>query len=113
MFENRASQRYRTMGQAKIHGVLEGEVLLKDLSITGCCLECTVHPEKIKPNEIYQVDIEPETAANVEGFSLQAECRWIRHGDYSFEIGFQVTASPKGKCFQRYVDYLAYHSSLE
>jgi hypothetical protein len=40
------------------------------------------------------------------------EARWVRGGDYSCEVGFSITASPKGKAFQRYVDYLSWRSSL-
>jgi hypothetical protein len=108
---SRISQRYGTIAHARISGVLEGENLVKNLSITGCCLECTALCD-IKQNEKYDIVIHPETAAGVGEFEIQAECRWIRAGDYSCEIGFQITASPKGRNFQRYVDYLAFHSDL-
>ena len=108
----RASSRYKSMGKARIAGVLEGDVLLKNLSITGCCLECTAYYDNIKTRELYKIEIEPEGSSNVDGFDLEAECRWIRSGDYFCELGFQVTASPKGKSFQSYVDYLTYHSSM-
>ena len=100
------------MGKARIAGVLEGDVLLKNLSITGCCLECTAYYDNIKPHEIYKIEVEPESISNLDGFDLEAECRWIRNGDYYCEFGFQVTASPRGKGFQSYVDYLTYHSGL-
>ncbi|MDR2952277.1 MAG: PilZ domain-containing protein [Treponema sp.] len=109
--ELRKSQRYRTIAHARISDVLEGENLVKNLSITGCCLECTAVCD-IKQNEKYKIVIHPETASGVSEFEIQTECRWIRAGDYSCEIGFQITASPKGKNFQRYVDYLTYHSEL-
>ncbi|MDR1318450.1 MAG: PilZ domain-containing protein [Treponema sp.] len=95
----------------RIPGVLEGESLLKDLSITGCCVECTVFVD-IKPNVHYQLEIEPESAANIGNFQLVVESKWIRSGNYSSEIGFNIVASPKGKLFQRYVDYLEYRASL-
>jgi hypothetical protein len=109
--ENRKNQRYRTLAQARIPGVLEGESLLKDLSITGCCVECTAFID-IKPNIRYQLEIEPEGVANIGNFQLVVESKWIRSGDYSSEIGFNIVASPKGKLFQRYVDYLEYRASL-
>ncbi|MDR0486768.1 MAG: PilZ domain-containing protein [Treponema sp.] len=109
MQENRKDPRYRTLGRARIRGLLEGDVLLKNMSITGCCLECTFHPE-IKSNEVYEVEIDPEDAVHVGKFSLEAECRWIRNGDHFCEIGFQIVSSPTGRHFQRYVDYLTYHS---
>jgi hypothetical protein len=109
--ENRKNPRYRTLAQARIPGVLEGESLLKDLSITGCCVECTVFVD-VKPNDRYQLEIKPESVANIGSFQLVVEVKWVRSGDYSSEVGFSIVASPRGKLFQRYVDYLAYRSSL-
>jgi hypothetical protein len=110
MSEMRKSPRFATSARARSPDVLEGDNLLKNLSITGCCLECTGF-SGIKLNTVYKVLIEPETASRIEEFELQAECKWIHKGDYSSEIGFQITASPTGKYFQRYVDYLSYQSS--
>jgi hypothetical protein len=90
---------------------LEGENFLKDLSVTGCCVECTAYSE-IKPNIQYQLEIEPESAADIGSFQLSVETIWIRTGSYTGEVGFSIIASPKGKLFQRYVDYLGYRSSL-
>ena len=110
MLENRRSPRYRTLARAKISGILEGENLLKDISITGCCVESTVHAE-IQTETQYQLEIEPEGASGIGNFQLEVERKWIRNDGYATEIGFGITASPKGKQFQRYVDYLAYRSS--
>jgi hypothetical protein len=118
MIENRKNPRYRTLARAKIssvggksasHGANEGETLLKDLSITGCCVECTVYPD-VKTGEKYTIDIIPETAAGLGHFTLVAESKWIHLMGYSCEIGFSVLESPKGKEFQRYVDYLAWRA---
>jgi hypothetical protein len=119
MTENRKSPRYRTLARAKIssvdgkstmrRGANEGETLLKDLSITGCCVECTVYPD-VKTGEKYSVNIIPETAANLGHFTLTVEAKWIHLMGYSCEIGFSVLESPKGKEFLRYVDYLAWRA---
>ena len=110
MLENRQNPRYQASAHARIPGVLEGEVVLKDLSITGCCVECTVITD-IQSNVQYEIEIEPEKASKIGKFELIVERKWIHGGDYSSEIGFFITASPKGRHFQRYVDYLAYRSS--
>ena len=111
MLENRKNPRYRTLARARIAGVLEGDNLLKDLSITGCCVECTIYAD-IKPGSRYQMEIEPESAASIGGFEISVEIIWIRSGGYSTEVGFGVVASPKNaKQFQRYVDYLAYRAA--
>jgi hypothetical protein len=109
--EKRKSPRYRTIAQVRIPGVLEGDTLLENISITGCCVECTASTET-KPQMQYNLEIIPESAAGIGQFILPVECQWIRGGDYSNEIGFCIISSPKGRLFQRYVDYLAYRSAL-
>ena len=110
MVEGRKSPRYHALATVRIRGVLEGDNLLKNLSITGCCVECTAYTE-IRPQMQYNLEIEPESAAGIGEFVLPVECRWIRGGGYSSEIGFSIVSSPKGRLFQRYVDYLAYRSA--
>jgi hypothetical protein len=112
MQENRKNRRYQTLARVKISGVLEGEMLLKDLSVTGCCVECTSLLD-IKPDTQYRLEIFPEGVSNIGGFDLFVESKWIRTGNYSGEVGFNIIASPKGKLFQRYVDYLAWRHSAK
>jgi hypothetical protein len=109
MFEQRKSKRYPTTARAHIPEVFKGEALLKDLSITGCCIECTMYVD-IKIGAQYKVEIIPEAASNIEKFELLAKSSWIRTGGYSCEIGFSIIASPRGKLFERYVDYLSWRS---
>jgi hypothetical protein len=111
MLDSRKNHRYRTLAHAKISGILGGENLLKDLSVTGCRVECTSCVD-IKPDTQYQIEIVPESAANVGNFQLTVQSKWIRFGEYASEVGFIIIASPRGKLFQRYVDYLGYRSSL-
>jgi hypothetical protein len=110
MFENRKSVRYPTLARAFISEIVDGEALLKDLSITGCRVEYTMFVD-VKPNIHYKAQILPESAARIDPFDLLLESRWIRADSYSCEIGFVITASPKGRDFQRYVDYLAWRSA--
>jgi hypothetical protein len=110
MMENRKNNRYRTLAQAKITNITGVECLLKDLSVTGCCIECTAYLD-VQPNIRYQLEIVPEGAANIGPFGLTVKSKWIRAGGYSCEIGFAILESPKGKSFQRYVDYLSWRSS--
>jgi hypothetical protein len=109
MFENRKNVRYPALARAVLPEVFDGEALLKDLSITGCCLEYTMFVD-VKPNAGYKVRIIPDTAAKIAPFELQVESRWVRAGGYSCEIGFAIVVSPKGRDFQRYVDYLAWRT---
>jgi hypothetical protein len=100
MPENRKTPRYRTLARARISGILEGENILKDLSITGCCVECTAKAE-IQTDTQYQMEILPEGASGIGNFQLMVERKWTRTEGYATEIGFVITASPKGRQFQR------------
>ena len=109
MQEKRKTQRFRTESQARISGIAESDGLLKDISITGCCIECDALPE-VAVGTHYQLDIIPETAANIGIFRLEVESRWIR-GEEHVQAGFFIVASPKGKQFQNYVDFLTYRGA--
>jgi hypothetical protein len=110
MFDNRKNIRYPTLARALVPEAFDGEALLKDLSITGCCVECTMFVD-VKPNVQYKLQVIPDSAAKIASFELQVESRWVRAGGYSCEIGFAIIVSPKGRDFQRYVDYLAWRST--
>ena len=110
MPEHRKNPRYPTEARASITGFMEGENLLKDLSISGCCVECHTVME-IKPGIQYGMEIEPERSSHIGNFQLQVEQKWIRVADNLTEIGFLILASPKGKQFQHYIDYLVYRSN--
>jgi hypothetical protein len=110
LFENRRNIRYPSLARAVIPEIVDGEALLKDISITGCRVEYTVFVD-VKPNVHYTVQILPDSAARIEPFELFVESRWVHAGGYSCEIGFAITASPKGRDFLRYVDYLAWRST--
>jgi hypothetical protein len=111
MLDKRENYRYRTLARARIPGVLEGENLLRDLSVTGCCVESTVHAD-LNPEAQYQIEIIPESEAHIGSFELTVQSKWTRSGGYASELGFAIIASPKGRLFQRYVDYLEYRASL-
>ena len=107
MSELRRSPRYRTIARVEIQKVSGGDGLLKNISITGCCVECD-DKVNIQPLTQYQLMIKPEKESRIGTFELDVECKWIRHDGHSTELGFGIIASPKGKQFQHYVDYLAY-----
>jgi hypothetical protein len=109
MFEKRKHVRYPTIARVLVKDLAESEALLKDLSVTGCCVEYTINVD-VKPHANYKIEVFPESAAQIGKFDLDCECRWVQNGGYSCEVGFSVLASPKGKPFQRYVDYLSYRS---
>jgi len=110
MLEDRKKPRYNTNGRACIFGMKQSGILLKNLSITGCCLRCPKNIEIINVGEIYKIKIKPERVSHTGEFEFQAECKWVRRAD-ACEIGFCVTASPTGKHFRNYVDYITYVSN--
>jgi hypothetical protein len=110
MPEKRKDTRYQTLASARIPGVLEDEGLVKDISVTGCRVEYTVAVD-IQPHSQFELHIIPEKSSKIAKFELEVESKWIRKDGYSTDVGFLIVASPKGKHFQRYVDYLACHES--
>jgi len=111
MHEKRISPRYQTIGHARIPSVLKDDFFIRNISITGCCLECLGNVSLPKPSDIFKVEIKPEIAARIGKFEFEAECKWVRHAEDKSEIGLTVTVSPRGKFFQNYVDYIDYYKS--
>jgi len=62
----------------------------------------------IQPETQYQLMIKPEKESHIGTFELVVDCKWVRNEGRGTELGFGIMASPKGKQFQYYVDYLAY-----
>ena len=110
MTNKRENSRHSTLARARIPSVFDGEALLKDLSITGCCIEYNTSLD-VKSNTEYSMEIIPEKAAQIESFKLLVASRWIKSGTFSCEIGFSIVSPPKGKLFQRYVDYISWRSA--
>jgi hypothetical protein len=98
------------VAHAQISGILGGECTLKNISITGCGVECT-DAANLQKDTPYQMKVKPEKDSHIASFDLQVECKWMRNNGNFTELGFYIIASPKGRKFQRYVDYLAYRHS--
>jgi hypothetical protein len=107
MMEKRKHIRYTTQAQVRIAEAFDGKALLKDISVTGCGIESTMLMG-IELNHRYKMEILPEAASKIGPFEILVEVLWMRPGGYSFEAGFAIVESPKGKQFQRYVDYLSW-----
>jgi hypothetical protein len=108
--ENRRHTRYRSFARVKFPDHLGEESLLRDISVTGCCVECT-SLLNIQNNTPYIMEVIPEASAKIGKFNLEVQSVWIHPGGYSSEVGFSIVASPKGKPFQRYVDYLSWRET--
>ena len=108
-FEKRRHKRYRSLAKAEIEGYDYGESLLTDLSILGCRIECTMQADLDTETE-YKIKIIPEQSANIGEFEITAELKWSLTKGYTTEMGFCIVKSPKGRFFQRYLDYLAWRA---
>jgi hypothetical protein len=107
MFESRRNFRYASSARAIIEGLHEGEALLRDISVTGCRLEFSA-AIAFGPNQAFWITVYPEMKADISAFEIEATPVWSRADYDSFEVGFNILASPRGKAFLRYVDYLAW-----
>ena len=107
--EKRKNLRYQSLANARIEGLDSGEILLKDLSIIGCRLTCPLRVD-VKSGGRYEVEIIPEEVSGIGKFTITAESKWSHNSENSTEFGFAILESPKGKQFQRYVDYLAWRA---
>jgi hypothetical protein len=110
MLKNRKSPRYNSMAKIQIPGKIKSDGLLKNISVTGCCF-IFFESIEIETGDSRDVIILPEKASRKKKFELQVECKWIRKLKEFNELGFSITASPTGKYFQNYVDYLTFHST--
>jgi hypothetical protein len=112
MLEKRKYLRYVSQAHARIPQAEAGDVLLKDISITGCGIESTMMLDLILHNQ-YKMEILPEASSDIGHFELLVEPSWVRTAGYSFEAGFTIVESPKGRQFQRYVDYLSWRHPVK
>ena len=110
--EQRKNPRYHSVCRAHIDNALKSDAVLKNISVTGCCLECSVDSDGFKQNQIYKINIEPEKAAHTEKFELEVECKWIHKKVDTCEVGLQIISFPTGKGFLSYVNYLAFNSTI-
>ncbi|MDR2900345.1 MAG: PilZ domain-containing protein [Treponema sp.] len=108
--DKRKHPRYPAQARVRIPEVFDGEALLKDISITGCGIESTMLID-VKSGDQFNMEIICESASKIGNFEIQVEAKWVRMRDCACEVGFAITASPVGKQFQRYVDYLAFRSN--
>ena len=106
LIENRKTPRYPSIAHVRIPELFTGNALLKDISVAGCRIECTMHVE-VQENSQYTITVLPEANTGVDSFDLLAECKWFQSGGDSCNIGFNIIKSPGKKDFERYVDYLS------
>ena len=105
--ESRKNKRYPSIAKVKIPKVFTGDALLKDISVTGCRIECTMRTD-VHEESTYAITIFPEDTAAIDSFNLLVDCKWVHSSGYSCDIGFDIKKSPGKRDFARYVDYLSW-----
>jgi hypothetical protein len=110
--DQRSHVRHRAFARVKFRGHVGEENLLKDISVTGCRVECS-SLANMQLDTAYVLEVIPEAGAKIGRFELEAQAVWIYPAGYSGDVGFRITASPKGKLFQRYVDYLSWQEKRQ
>jgi len=106
MVEHRKTVRLKTLDRVILDGFKDKEILLKDISVTGCRVVCSNYAD-IKLNTRYKLEVIPDSSSKIGFFELLVETRWIKTSVNSFEIGFFILESPKGEQFRFYVDFLS------
>ena len=109
LLEQRKNTRYQAHAKARVVGFDCGECLLKDISIVGCCVTSAKQVD-VKSGVQYEIDITPEKDAHIGKFEILVETKRSLPMENSTELGFSILESPKGRHFQRYVDYLAWRA---
>ena len=108
--ENRKNRRYPSIAHVRIPTLFTGDALLKDISITGCRIESTMHID-IEKKSRHTITVSPEKSAGIGQFDIIADCKWFHSGSDSYDIGFDIIKSPGKKDFEKYVDYLSWRQN--
>ena len=107
--------RFHTKGQVFISEVSSTDALLKNLSASGLCIQCSEFIE-ILPKTRYSVDIIPEEDSNIDKFSLEIESRWVKAKMSASESGFVIVVPPgtSGRSLlEQYLNFLASQPNSE
>ena len=110
MNEKRKDIRFETLAKVRIKEIGKESFPLRDLSVTGCRVECPIEKD-IMPNMLFSLEIIPEKPSKIKLFTIKVESKWVRVGVCTCEAGFLIVDPPKGEQFQRYIDYLSWRYS--
>ena len=83
----------------------EGEGMMKNLSVSGCCLESVTYAA-ITPNQTYQARISPGPEINLDPFTLRLTVSWTKSSETVFEAGFVLEKGKKDQRLEQYVKQL-------
>jgi hypothetical protein len=104
VYKEREAPRFAANGGISIEG-FEGEGLLKNVSVSGCCLESVTYVA-ITPGKAYQTRIDPGADIDMEPFTLNLLVSWTRSSEMIFEAGFSLEANKKDPRLEHYREQL-------
>jgi hypothetical protein len=104
VYQEREDPRFAANGGITIEG-FEGEGLLKNICISGCCMESVTYAALL-PAEVYKVKIIPAADISLDPFSAALTASWTKSSEMSFEAGFSLEAGRKNPHLEKYVEYL-------
>jgi hypothetical protein len=107
VYRKRGAPRYSLNAGIEVEG-FEGEGSLKNISISGCCMESSTYVS-IKPDEVYKVIIKPDTSDNMEPFSYKVKATWTKSSETLFQAGFTLENSQNNTQMKEYVEILNSH----
>ena len=98
----RKEKRYPANAQVQME---ESALLLKDVSLSGGCIQSDDFMEVI-PNGNYTIMIIPEEESQLETFTVDIVSRWVRMKRTGSESGFIMIIPPGNMIVEHYIEYL-------
>jgi hypothetical protein len=96
--------RYDSFAAVRING-FEGEALLKNISITGFCMESKTYAD-LGPGKKYLMQIFPEDSTGLPKFDVEVEVRWVRSEVSKFDVGLLLTKTQSRLEMDKYIGFL-------
>ena len=104
VYQQRKAPRYSLKAGISIEG-FEGEGMLGNISISGCCMESSTFVSII-PGEQYQVTVIPGQDENIRPFSQKFVASWTKSSEMLFQAGFSLESGQSNTQMKQYVDLL-------
>ena len=101
----RKNTRYTADAEVYVSPFPERRMLLKDISLNGCCIHADDFVE-ILPNTLFMIGVVPKDSVDVENFALSVKARWFRSRKDLFESGVEILAPEESLSLGRYIKFL-------
>jgi hypothetical protein len=102
----RKDNRYTANAEVCITPFSEHRVVLKDISLNGCCIHSNDFIE-ILPDTCFMIGVAPQDSPDVKNFALDVKSRWIRTARGFFESGLEILTPEKPAALERYIQFLS------